>query len=272
MRIGICTDLTHLGTAKEAGYAYAELGAANLVPECHDSVFEPIRKELLGSPLPVEAFNCFLPAHIKVTGPKVDTQALKIYMDKALRRASEVGASVMVFGSGAARFSPEGWPVEKAWQQFDEASLLAAEIGQRYGIVIALEPLIQPMCNFFNRIDQGAAMVDRINHANLRLLTDLFHISQEEPFENIVKGKSRFVHAHVPTPAIPATGEGVNYDFKGFFLALKKAGYEDRTSVEDNPGLMPGKLTDLLDVYRAVYLYVVSCLPRDESKTDHPSL
>jgi len=255
MRIGICTGLDKLEAAYEAGYAYVESGVATLLPDQDEAAFAPVRKQFLAAPIRVEAFNGFLPPTLKVTGPEVDLDAVARYMDAALRRASEVGAKIVVFGSGGARCAPEGFPIDQAWAQFDVAGRLAAETAERYDVTIALEPLLKRACNFFNRVEEGAAMVDRVNHPRLRLLTDLYHISaEEEPFENITKAGKRLVHTHLATPAIPETGEGIAYDFAGFFCALHAAGYDARTSVEDNPGLLGGKHN--VEVYRAVREYV----------------
>ena len=135
---------------------------------------------------------------------------------------------------------PEGFDdVKRAWEQLADAARLAAEIAAKYGVLIAMEPLYKSACNFFNRVDQGSAFVDRIAHPNLKLLADLYHVAAEnEPLSNIAAAGARLAHIHVATPSIPETREGVDYDFQGFFHALKQAGYDGRVSVEDNPGLL----------------------------------
>lgn len=262
MRLGICTGRDHLTAAYEAGYAYAEMAVETLVPDQDERAFAPIREEILAAPIPVEAFNCFLPAHHRVTGPNVDLEAVGRHMDIALRRASEVGARIMVFGSGGARILPEGFPVNRGWYQLADAARLAADIGARHGVTIVMEPLLRRACNFFNRVDEGAAFVDRVSHPNLKLLTDLYHFAAAaEPYESIVAADGRLAHTHLATPAIPETGEGYSYDFEGFFAALVAAGYDGRSSVEDNPGLLSAKKPPLTGVYRAIREYVEGCLP-----------
>ncbi|MHB9133461.1 MAG: sugar phosphate isomerase/epimerase family protein [Armatimonadota bacterium] len=262
MRIGICVGIDQLADAHEAGYAYAEMAVGTLLTEQDEAAFAPVRKQILDAPIRVEAFNCFLPASIRVTGPSVDLDAVKKHMETALRRASEVGAEIMVFGSGGARTLPDGFPLNRGWYQLEEAARIAADTAAKYQMTIVMEPLLKRACNFFHRVDEGAAFVDRVNHPNLSLLTDLYHITaEEEPFTNIADAGARFAHTHLATPAIPATGEGVNYDFKTFFAELAKAGYDGRTSVEDNPGLFAGKSAPFTAMFRAVLEYVQSNLP-----------
>ncbi len=264
MRIGICTNPDLLDDAYAAGYAFAEMAAASLMFDQDDAAFAPIRARLLAAPIRVEAFNCFLPAHLKVTGPEVDLPAVGRHMDTVLRRASEVGASIMVFGSGGARTIPDGFPVERAREQFVEAARLAGQTAAKYGMTITLEPLLKRGCNFFNRTDQGITYVDTINHPNVRLLTDLYHITWEgEPFEHMVAAGPRLAHIHTATPCLPATGtdNGPVYDFPNFLATLARAGYDGRISVEDNPGLLGKFQPPLTEVYRVMREYVESCLP-----------
>jgi len=240
MKFGICTGIDDIHEAAEAGYDYVEMGAGTLVPAEDEPAFAVVKRKIKEAPLPVQAFNCFFSSGYRVTGPAVDLKVVGNYMDKVLRRASEAGASIMVFGSGGARKMPEGFnDVNRAWEQLAEAARLAAETGAKYGVMIVMEPLFKKGCNFFNRVDQGAAFVDRVAHPNLKLLADLFHVAEEnEPLNNIAAAGKRLAHIHLPPPAIPETGEGTAYDFQGFFRALKQAGYNGRVSVEDNPGLL----------------------------------
>ncbi len=253
MRWGICAGLDRLDEAARAGFDYAEISVDILAPDEDDAVFESTAERIRQALLPVEAANCFLPGSLRVTGPDVDRDALRRHMEIVLRRAGRMGLAIVVFGSGGARRLPDGFPVERGWQQLDESARIAAEIGARYGVTIAMEPLFQRGCNFFNRVDQGAAMVDRVNHPRLRLLADLFHMHAEaEPFRHVVAAGGRLGHVHLATPAIPATGEGTHYEFDGFFAALRAAGYDGRVSLEDNPGLLRGHTPPLTEIYRAV--------------------
>ncbi len=259
MKTGICTSPDHLTDAHAAGFDFAEMGCSCLLPEQDEAAFAPVRERIRAAPIPVAAFNVFLPARLKVTGPDVDLKAVGAHMDCVLRRASEVGASIMVFGSGAARRAPDGFPLETAREQFVLAARMAGEIAARHGMTVVLEPLLKRACNFFNRTDQGIAFVDQVNHPNLRLLTDLYHMAWEaEPFEHLVHAGTRFAHIHLATPCLPETGSdnGPVYDLPGFLAALRRSGYNGRLSVEDNPGLL-GKVTlPLVDVYIAIRRHV----------------
>ena len=260
MRIGICTGEEHVAAAAEAGFAYVELTVGVLRPAEGEAAFQAVAARLAALPLPAEAFNCFLPAELRVTGPEVDLTAVGAYMDTALRRVAAVGGKIVVFGSGGARRAPEGFPLERARAQFVEAARLAGETAARYGVTIVLEPLVARMCNILNRVDEGAAYVRAVAHPRVRLLTDLYHFAEGgEPLAHLEQNAPLFAHVHLATPSLPETAPGTAYDFIGFLAALRAGGYDGRISVEDNPGLLGGK-PDLTPAYRAIYAYVESCL------------
>jgi sugar phosphate isomerase/epimerase len=263
MQLGICIDIDNLNAAKAAGFDYAEMGCHTLMADKGEADFSPVRKKLLASPLPIEAFNVFVPGALKVTGPDVNLAAVGAHMETVLRRASEVGAKIMVFGSGGARTAPDGWPVEKARAQFVLAARLAGETAARHGVTVALEPLFKKACNFFNRTGQGIAFVDEVAHPNLRLLTDLYHMAWEnEPFENLILAGPRLAHMHVATPTLPETGtdDGPGYDLPRFLAVLGKTGYRGRISVEDNPKLLAKSGLPLETVYTAVRRHVADAV------------
>jgi sugar phosphate isomerase/epimerase len=262
MRLGICTGIDGMADAAAAGYDYVELAVPVLIADQDEAAFAPVRKSILDAPIPVEALNCFVPGHLRMTGPEVDLAAVRAHMDTALRRASEIGASIVVMGSGAARRAPDDFPLDRAMAQFVEAARMAGETAEKYGVTVALEPLVTKQCNFFNRVDTGVEIVEKVNHPRLRLLTDLFHFTAAgEPWENIVQAGARLAHTHLATPSIPETAEGEAYDFANFFAALAEAGYDTRSSVEDNPGLLRQAPGPRVEAYRAVREFVASFLP-----------
>lgn len=258
MRFGMCTGPDGIRNAADAGYDFVEMTCANLLPGQDEAAFAAVRQRLRSEPLPVEAFNVFLPGDLKVTGPVVDLKKVAAHMDVVLRRAAAAGASVMVFGSGGARRMPEGFDDRaRAWAQLAEAARAAGEAAARYGMTIAMEPLLKRACNFFNRVEEGIALIDRVGHPNVKLLADLYHVAaEEEPFANVARAGSRLAHIHVATPSIPETAPGLAYDFPGYFRALREAGYEGRVSVEDNPGLFRQAARPPAEAYAAVLAHL----------------
>ncbi len=257
MRIGICTAVERLNDAHEAGFDFAELGAYDLLPDEYESAFASVRDAILASQIPVEAFNCFLPAQCRVVGADIDIVATARRMDVVLWRASQVGAKVVVFGSGGARMVPDGYAVDTAWKELETAARTAAETASKYDITIAMEPLFLGACNLLNRVDEGIAFVDKVSHPNCKLLADLFHMTNEsESFDSILAAGNRLAHIHLATPPITNSNTESAYDFPGFIHALKAAGYAGRISVEDNNHLLKDLQPPLTSAYRTIREYV----------------
>ncbi|MDQ2731273.1 MAG: sugar phosphate isomerase/epimerase [Armatimonadota bacterium] len=239
-------------TLQEAGADYVEFTVGSLNPEGPEEEFETLREALRPFSLRVEAFNSFIPGTYPITGPHADGPAALEYCRKALRRCKALGGEVVVLGSAGARRIPTGFSHAEGERQFVAFCRMLGPVAESIGIEIAIEPLNSKEDNLVISVEHGARLVDEIGHPNIRLLADLYHISQEkEPLEHVAQAGARLVHTHcadlerVP-PGFAPEGEE---DFLGFFRNLRRAGYDRRCSFEgifDHPQLQAKPLIGLL--------------------------
>jgi len=234
MRIGICTSVSSSDAARDAGADFVEEHVQGfLVPRDGDDAFAPKRRAAAESAVPVRAANCFLPGDMKCVGPDVRTDELFEYARVAFARAREAGIGVIVFGSGGSRRIPDGFPRERAADQF--ASLLAGlgPVAARHEVTIAVEPLNSDECNFINSLAEGAELVRRADHPNVRLLADIYHMLKDgEPPGEIARHGGLLAHCHVAEKEgrrAPGTGPE---DLRPFLGALVGAGYAGGISIE----------------------------------------
>ena len=162
---------------------------------------------------------------------------------------------VVVFGSGGARKLPEGWPKERADEQFVALLSRIGPLAERHGVTIAVEPLARVECNYLNTVDEGARLARAAGSPAVGVVADCYHWARNgEPAETILAAKGVLVHAHLATmPSRKAPGLEP-YDFVPFFRALLAAGYDGRVSIEG--GLPPPEtrvagLRAALDILRA---------------------
>ena len=102
-----------------------------------------------------------------------------------------------------------------------------------YGITIAIEPLCARECNIIRTVADGLALAKRVNHPNIRVLADLYHIWQEsEPMSNIVEAAEWLAHVHIAEPVKRSYPGNDNFDFSDFFSTLQATGYQGRVSCE----------------------------------------
>ena len=141
MRIGCCTKLEQLEAVACAGFDFAELQVVDLLPDQEDSAYAPIRRRIQHAGTPIEAFNVFIPKHRPVVGPRRDLLALKGYLTTALGRMAELGARLVVFGSGPARMTPPGFEHHLVPDQILEFLGLASEVATPHAIDSVIEPL-----------------------------------------------------------------------------------------------------------------------------------
>ncbi len=238
-RLGICGGFDTQEDAKNAGFQFSEMSVATLMPLESEEIFAPVRAQFENAILPVETLNCFLPGHLKTTGPAVDYTILEKYIENAVKRASEVGVAIIVFGSGGARQVPEGFDMTSAWQQLDKTAAIAGNAGAKYGVTITMEPLGKE-CNILQKVSEGIEMTDRINLPNLKTLADVHHMRHaNENYDIIRSDGGKLGHVHLSGMKIAGFTGGDPYDYDEFFSALKSSGYTGRVSMEDHSGLIP---------------------------------
>ena len=241
MRYAVCTsDPAVIADAREAGFDYIEANVPAFVkPSDPESAFEEGLEAFRAAGLPVESANLFLPRELRCTGPDaVPQDRIAEYAETVCRRLARAGVPILVFGSGGARKLPDGWPKEKADEQFVSLLSRIGPIAERHGVKIAVEPLARVECNYINTVDEGAALARASGSPAVGVLADCYHWARnEESADTIIAAKDRLLHAHLATmPSRKAPGVEP-YDFAPFFRALAAAGYDARVSIEG--GLPP---------------------------------
>jgi len=217
----------------QVGYDYIELSVSrHLQPEVDDAGWSAIGHSIEIQPLPTEAFNTFLPADLKVTGPAVDTERVHSYLSVAFQRAAALGGQLIVFGSGGARTIPQEYPRQTAWQQLLDFVRMAGEEAARVGMGLCIEPLNRSESNVLNDVQEAMLLSQQAGHPQVRVLADLYHIEREnEPMAHIAEAGSRISHVHVADTGRRPPGQGT-YPYPAFFSTLREIGYDDRCSVE----------------------------------------
>ena len=80
---------------------------------------------------------------------------------------------------------------------------------------------------------EGAEIVEAVNHPNIRLLCDIYHMLMEnEPASEIIKYGKYIKHCHI-AEKVSRTAPGTNgEDFIPYFRALKRIKYKGCVSIE----------------------------------------
>lgn len=232
MLIGCCSALDQVEMARAAGVDYLEAPLVSLLPEQDDEHFAPVLAAYRAAPLPVRAFNIFLPGDLKVVGPAVDQVRVEHYVATALARARQVGAEVLVFGSGVARRVPDGFSRKQASDQLVRFLQLVADAATANGLTIAIEPLNRKESNIINSVAEGVELAKRVGRVPIRVLADFYHMDEErEPLTHLSQFKEWLAHIHVADTGRLAPGTG-SYPYEEFAGELRRAGYTGMISIE----------------------------------------
>ena len=162
----------------------------------------------------------------------------------------------VVFGSGAARGVPEGFPQDEAWRQIARYLTIAAEYCDKYDIDLAIEPLRRVECNIMNLVTEGTLMAALVNHPRIGVLGDTHHMAcGHEPWSAFVQAGKLLKHVHISHSMgdekgrnYPAPGDDGNY--KEIFDTLKNCGYDGRVSIE---AAVKDMAEDAPKSYKALY-------------------
>ena len=232
MKIGICTSCDQGQALKGVADHVEENVQRLLVGEADDAAFHKAAAGAADCPLPIPAANCYLPAHLKTSGPDRDMDALLHYTRTTMQRAQGIGIQTIVFGSGGARKLAAGTDRAAAEEQFVEVLQAMGPVAAEHGVVLAVEPLNSQECNFINSLAEGAALVRAADHPGIKLLADVYHMARDgEAPDEIVRHGDLLHHVHVAESGRTPPGVAGD-DLRPYLRALAEIDYRGRLSLE----------------------------------------
>ena len=231
--VGVCGQYKAISQIANWGIDYVE--------ESVKEFLSPVNGEEQFSPppakqrkiLPIPVLNLFLPKKIRSIGRDVDIDKLKKYSEVAFKRASQINTKVIVFGSGGSRQIDSDISRSSAEKQFVEVLRLIGGLASNYGLVIVVEPLNKAECNFINTVGEGIELVKEVEHPNIRLLADFYHMFQEDESPEILRKSGGLIkHVHVAEKD-RRTAPGIKGDdFRKYINELLSISYEGAYSLE----------------------------------------
>lgn len=223
-------------TVKRAGFDYAEVGVGMIMKLSADetTAAADALSEKYGGSFRVEACNSFIPPTLKIIGGELKKGSpLYDYVDGAMMRMRILGADTVVFGSGGARKIPDGMTKEEGLSHIADFLSMCGDLGEIYGVTVAVEPLRPSECNAVNLTGEGCALSLRVNHPKIKYLADAFHMFHggEAP-DALLSADILPVHIHISEPDRSYPGKTGSEYLIAFADALRKTSYAGRISVE----------------------------------------
>ena len=216
----------------EAGFDYTEsnVGACMRLTDEEVALLNEKKKEGL---FHLESCNGFLPGSLKICEGG-DREEIREYFDKTLKRLSDLGVKVQVFGSGGARAIPENMDRAEAIKEIEKFLILCNEYALKYGVMVVIEPLNTKESNVFTGVKESGIMADKLNLPMIKLLADSYHMFMEnESMDAIYEYKNILKHTHIAdVPGRVYPGAIGAQQLKDFAKALKDIGYTERVTAE----------------------------------------
>lgn len=155
------------------------------------------------------------------------------YLCELARFCSDLGGDVMVFGSPKQRNVLPGMRRDRAMKCAAEVLLRAMPTLEKFGVLLALEPLSPRTTNFLTTAAEAVELAEMVDSPNCRLLLDCNAMSTEAtPIPQLIrKYRSWLIHFHANDPNRRGPGMG-DLDFAPIFEALREIEYRGWVSVE----------------------------------------
>ena len=234
MKFGVCMDAYQAITCCPGEADYIEVAGKHLWA-MEPAEFEQVRRAVKDGVFRAYSCNQLVDKVYRLTGPDVDLAAIGTYCDKLFARLAEIGVKILVFGSGKAKHVPDGFPMDKAWEQLLTLGHLLADKAAPYGQTVVVEPLSYAEVNIVNTLDDGAYYVKTVNRDNFKLLADFYHMDANGEFLAALEPQGEILkHIHFATQglrSIPRTEAEWGF-FQKCLVALKAIGYEGALTFE----------------------------------------
>jgi sugar phosphate isomerase/epimerase len=233
--VGITAKIQRAAELKALGADFIVESVADfLMPFAGDAEFAANRQMALAAPLRIRGCNSFLrdPSLVCV-GPKADHARVLAYARTAFERLRAVGGEYIVFGSNSARRIPEGWDKRQADEQFVALLKAMAPLAAQHGITVGIEMQRREECNYLNYIEEVVNVVAPVDHPNIRVLADLYHmrVMGDSP-QSLMKAMPWVGLVEIAERERRTLPGVAGDDFRPYLAALAHGGYHGLADIE----------------------------------------
>ena len=246
MRYAICNELFEgwdfprlCATVRELGYAGVEIAPFTLaerIGAVTGNRRAELRRQAADAGVEIVGLHWLLAKTegFSITSPdRAVRERTAEYLRELSQACAEMGGSVLVFGSPAARKIPPGKTRRDALGYAEETFRRCLPMFEDVDVTLALEPLAPTETDFLQTADEACELLDRLNHPNARLHLDVKAMAAEAlPIPEVIRRHAaRTAHFHANDPNLRGPGMG-EVRFEPIFAALRETNYAGWVSVE----------------------------------------
>lgn len=193
-KIGCCTKVKNLDSALKYNIDYVELPLSEII-------FSDNKKETIEL-IKERKINCFavtkfLNNSIKISSDSFNSEKVLTYIEDAFSTMRELGSTIGVFGNSKSRMILDEECIEEHNQKMISFCKNLGDLAKKYGVTIGIEPLNKKQCNYINTVEEAAKIVKLIDHPNIKIVADFYHMAQEnESIESLKENFDLICHVH----------------------------------------------------------------------------
>lgn len=246
MRYAICNELFEgwdfKATCKAAaklGYAGIEVAPFTLAPLITDvsaAQRRELRKIARDCKIEIIGLHWLLAKtegfHLNANEPAIRAKTAG-YLCALAHACADLGGSLMVFGSPAARKIPAGTSWEQALGNAADTLRQCVHVLEQRGVRLLIEPLAPTETDFLQSVAEADELRQLVDHPNVALHLDVKAMSAEKTsIPELIRAYAKHTgHVHANDPNLRGPGMG-DVNFVPIFAALEEVGYAGWVSVE----------------------------------------
>jgi sugar phosphate isomerase/epimerase len=170
--------------------------------------------------------------HINHPDPEIRLKT-RDYLHELIDFCGDLGGRVIVFGSPQNRNVVSPLTPQQSWEFARETFQHCCPHAMERGVEVCIEPLASYMTDFINSPEDGAKLIEEVNHSNFRLILDTYSMNcNNVDMAKAVEQYSKYLaHFHINDDNQSWPGSG-SIDYAPVAKSLKKISYDGYVSVE----------------------------------------
>jgi len=151
----------------------------------------------------------------------------KNYVKKSIKIASELDADITLVLPSPVWKLKSTLTREEEWKLAVEGLRELGDFAAEHGVYLVIEPLNRFETYFINSVQDAVNLVNDVNHPNVKMMIDTFHMNIEDRKlgDEIRKANGLIFHCHMNDNDRGPPGSG-HIPFKEIIEALKAIGYD----------------------------------------------
>ena len=243
VKLSVNAPLSAIDVLERCGYDLIEPSNTDIAAMTGEE-FAAAASALKSSALRCEVIDNPIPCSVSFSSDGWSLEEWDGYLKLSAGRAAALGARYWCFGNGSSRVLP-GTPEadERVKAAFRAAVEKCADVAEKYGFSVIVEPLGPSVTNYLLTVSETADFVRSLGRSNVYTMVDYrWEYEQSRPVSELYDNAALIAHAHIDDPStdyknakirrVQSLGDG--FDYSEFLDFIKSGSFTGAVSIEAN--------------------------------------